>query len=104
MLHDTTTYFAKQINTIFIQVVSGNGDVYKVPFSMKEVGGSFTGEVLCSELLEEMSKIKKVPHNATTKLKDAIAAYKDFVAGTPQQQYKRIHLKLMEAAERADIP
>ena len=69
---------------------------------MKEVGGSFTDEALCSELLEEMSKIKKVPHNATMKLKDAIAAYKVFAAGTPQQQYKRIHLKLKEAAEKAD--
>ena len=72
-------------------------------FSMKEVGASFTGEALYSELLEEMSKIKKVPHNAITKLKDVIAAYKGFGAGTPQQQHKRIHLKLKEAAARADL-
>ena len=51
---------------------------------MKEVSGSFTGEALDSELLEEMSKFKKKLHYATTKLKDAIAAYKGFAAGTPQ--------------------
>ena len=67
-----------------MQVVSGDGGVYKVPFSMKEVSGSFTGEALGSELLEEMSKFKKKLHYATTKLKDAIAAHKGFAAGTPQ--------------------
>lgn len=60
LLHDATTYFVKQINTIFIRVVPGDCDVYKVPFSMKEFGGSFTGEALYSELLEEMSKITAI--------------------------------------------
>ena len=44
-IHDTTTYWVKQLNTI-IRTVKGDGTFVKVPFNMKQVTGSLTGENL----------------------------------------------------------
>ena len=99
LLHDATSHWAKQINTIFLRVVSDNGIIYNVPYSMKKVSGGFTGENLCDELATEISCIKKMPDNATRKLPDALKAYKGFVSAKPAQKYKRLHLKLKAAAE-----
>ena len=48
----------KEINTVFLRGVSDDATVFKVPFSIKQVTGSLTGEALNVELLMEMSRIK----------------------------------------------
>ena len=48
-----------------VRTVRKDGEIFKVPFSMKEVPGSLTGEALCSELANELSQIKPVRNNAT---------------------------------------
>ena len=31
-LHDATSHWVKELNTVFLRVVTGDGDIYKVPF------------------------------------------------------------------------
>ena len=47
-----------------IRAVREDGKIFIVPFSMKQVSGSLTGEALCSELVNELSQIKPVRNNA----------------------------------------
>ena len=46
LIHDATSHWVKEINTIFIRAVFSSGENLQVPFSMKKVPGSFTGEAL----------------------------------------------------------
>ena len=70
---------------------------------MKQVNVSFTGEVLCKELVEEISKIKQLQHSATF-IRGACLEYHGFSAVTLKQQYnKRMHLKLKETATKVDF-
>ena len=50
-------------------MVNENGEVFKVPFSMKKVSGSFTGEALCTELIKEICSIKKLQGNASENIR-----------------------------------
>ena len=55
LIHDATLHWVKQLNTAFIRAVEDDGSIVKVPFSMKQVPGSFTGEVLCEEIINVIS-------------------------------------------------
>lgn len=68
--HDATPHWANKITTIFLRVVSEDGDIFKVPYSIKEVSEGFSGK----NLVTEISSIKTVPDNATLKLQDALKA------------------------------
>ena len=46
--------------------------IHKVPFSFRQVPGSFTGEVLCDELIQIISNVKKVEGNAFDKIESMI--------------------------------
>ena len=46
-----------------ICAVREDGEIFKVPFSTKQVPGSLTGEALCCELVNELSQIKPVRNN-----------------------------------------
>ena len=50
-------------------MVNENGEVFKVPFSMKKVSRSFTGENLCTELIKEICSIKKLQGNASENIR-----------------------------------
>ena len=103
LLHNATSHWYKEINTIFLRVAADDGQILKVPFSAKRVPGSFTGEALCQELITEISKIKKVEPNATKQIPPALLEYHGSAASTPEQRYKRIHQKLKDNAEKADL-
>jgi len=45
LIHDATTYFVKQLNASILRVLKDDGTVVKVPFNLKRVSGSLTGEV-----------------------------------------------------------
>ena len=64
IMHDGTSVWVKPVNAIFARVVDENLNIHKVPYSLKKVPGSFTGEVLCEELVTAISGIKKVDSNA----------------------------------------
>ena len=65
LLHDGTTHWATGINAVFVRVVADGGAAYKVPYSMRKVAGSFTGEVLREELISEISAIKILKKNCS---------------------------------------
>ena len=94
MLHDGTTHWATDISTVFIHAVDDDDSVYKVPFSMKKVPGSFTGEVLCTELVSEISSVKKIKDNAATKIAKALKNYKLTVDDGSKKEYCNLHIQL----------
>ena len=104
-LHDATSHWVKELDTVFLQVVTGEGDIYKVPFSMGKVPGSFTVEALCEELINEISVIKTQDNNATDNISNAVEEYfkdknKDL---EPVGQYRKLHEELKQAAQKAEM-
>ena len=93
-LQDGTTHWATGINTVFVCAVADDGSVYKVPFWMKKVPGSFTGEALCMELISEISSIKKLIDNAATKIAKAVRNYKSTGDDGKEKEYRDHHLQL----------
>ena len=93
LLHDATSHWVKELNTVFIRAVSDEGKIYKVPFSMKRVPGSFTGEALSKELLSEISSIKRLKENASESIENAICKYKK-IQTKPEIEYKKLHNQL----------
>ena len=91
LLHNGTTHWANGINTIFVCVVTDDGAVYKIPYSMQKVAGSFTGEVLHEELISEISAIKILKENAADKIVDAVKTYKK---SEGESEFKRWHIQL----------
>ena len=73
--------------------MSENGEVFKVPFSMKKVSGSFTGEALCTELIKEICSIKKLQGNASENIRTLIEKNQR-ASVKPEQKYKQLHNKL----------
>ena len=62
-----------------------------MPFSFDRVPGSFTGEVLCEELIQKISSVKVLKENATEKLPHALRALrKEFAL---EIDLKKLHLK-----------
>ena len=55
-MHDATTHWVKELNTIFIRVAGKDGKIFKVAFSFDRVPGSFTGEAPCEELIQKISQ------------------------------------------------
>ena len=74
-------------------MVNENGKVFKVPFSMKKVSGSFTGETLCTELIKEICSIKKLQENASENIRTVIEKNQR-ASVKPEQKYKQLHNEL----------
>ena len=72
MTHNATSQWVKELNTAFIRAIADDGKVSKAPFSMKRVAGSFTGEVLCKEMITEISGIKTLKNNVFNNIEAAI--------------------------------
>ena len=51
-------HWVKELNRVFLQAANKNREVVKVPFSMKKMSGSFTGDALCTELIKEIGLSK----------------------------------------------
>ena len=79
----------KEINIVFLCGVSDDGRILKVPFSMKQVTGSLTGEALNEELLMEMSKIKDLGRkSAYDRIEDPLKSYKKmYKEKSPEEKY-----------------
>ena len=45
---------------MFVRAADDKGNIYKVPFEMEQVPGSLIGEVLCDEIVKQISFVKKV--------------------------------------------
>ena len=94
LLHDGTTHWATGINTVFVRVIADDGAVYKFPYSMRKVVGSFTEEVLCEKLILEISAVKIQKENASDKIADAVKTYKNPKGSGIDSEFKRWHIQL----------
>ena len=65
MMHDAISHWVNELNTVFIRANADDGEVSKVPFSMKRVAGSFTEDALWKQMITEISGIKALKDNAT---------------------------------------
>ena len=65
MMHDAISHWVNELNTVFIRANADDGEVSKVPFSMKRVAGSFTGDALWKQVITDISGIKALKDNAT---------------------------------------
>ena len=101
LLHDATTQYVKEVNTVFIREVSSDGHVIKVPYCMHNVPGSLTGEVFCDELVEQISQIKTVHNNAFEIVPEKIRS-RDFEY-TPEVKWKICQIRLQNAATNMDF-
>ena len=65
-------HWVKELNRVFLQAANKNREVVKVPFSMKKMSGSFTGDALCTELIKEIGSVKKLQGNASENIRTVI--------------------------------
>ena len=92
LVHDATTHWVKELNTIFIRVVGKDGTIFNMSFIFDRVPGSFIGEALCEELILKISSVRVLKENAAEKLPDALRALrKEFV---PEIKLKKLRLKM----------
>ena len=87
---------AKEINTVFLRGVSDDGTIFKVPFLMKQVTDSVTGEALSEELLMEISKIRDLGgKSAYGRIEDTLKSYKKMhKEKSPEEKYHLLHAEL----------
>ena len=82
----------KEINAVFIKAVSSNGEIFKVLFSKKKVPGSFTGEALSTEVIEETLSMKALQgKNAVDGIKNSNTLKGN---SKPKYELKKVHMKL----------
>ena len=85
-------HWIKEINTVFIKAVSSNGEIFKVLFSKKKIAGSFTGEALGTEVIEETLSIKALQGKNAV---DGITNSNTFKGNSkPEYELKKVHMKL----------
>ena len=102
-MHDGTMVWILPINTVFLRMVDAKTlDIYKVPYSMRKVPGSFTGEVLHDELIKHISCVKKVPgQSAFDSIESKLVEIRCKPAKlTVEQEYKMLTGKLEEYSQK----
>ena len=102
-MHDGTMVWILPINTVFLRMVDAKTlDIYKVPYSMRKVPGSFTGEVLRDELIKHISGVKKVPgQSAFDSIESKLVEIRCKPAKlTVEQEYKMLTGKLEEYSQK----
>ena len=78
---------------MIIRTVKGDGTVINVPFNMRQVAGSLTGEALYEELMDEIANIRNLPGNATTNIEEYLSK-----PPSSNQHIEEIQVKLKQAA------
>ena len=100
VLHDATTQYVKNINTVFVRGVHNiTLDIVKVPFSMRKVTtGSLNHENLSDEIILAICNVKKVENNAwktiVGKINDARRSSVLTPALAAMREYKSMHDEL----------
>ena len=76
LVHDATSHWLKELNTVFLKPVGRYGTIYKMLYSLKTVLDSSTGKALCAELAKEIPEIKPLKENAARTILDIITKNK----------------------------
>ena len=99
-IHNAKSHWVKEINTVFLRAVDDKGNIFKVPFDMKQVPGSLTGEVLCEEIINQISQVKTVKNNAASAISEALLSSSD--DDTHENQLEDYCGQLKQAADEID--
>ena len=100
-IHDTTSHWVKEINKMFLRAVDDKGNIFKVPFDMKQVPGSLTGEVLCEEIINQISQVKTVKSDAASAISEALLSSSD--GDTHDDQLEDYRKQLKQTARAIDF-
>ena len=100
-IHDATSHWVKEINTVFLRTVDDKDNIFKVPFDMTQVPGSLTGEVLCEEIISQISQVKTVKNNAASAISEALLSSSD--DDTHENQLEDYCRQLKQAADEIDF-
>ena len=100
-IHDATSHWVKEINTVFLRTVDDKDNIFKVPFDMTQVPGSLTGEVLCEEIISQISQVKTVKNNAASAICEALLSSSD--DDTHENQIEDYCRQLKQAADEIDF-
>ena len=99
-MHDATSYWVKQLNTMMIRVATDGMEVVRVPFSFRNVA-SLTGEALYNEIIDTVSAMKKVMNNASETIFAALNS--DETVNANKKLCEELCAKLETAAHTADL-
>lgn len=88
LVHDATSHWLKELNTVFLKPVGRYGTIYKMLYSLKTVLDSSTGKALCAELAKEIPEIKPLKENAARTILDIITKNKQ--TGSLAVQLKKL--------------
>lgn len=88
LVHDATSHWLKELNTVFLKPVGRYGTIHKMLYSLKTVLDSSTGKALCAELAKEIPEIKPLKENAARTILDIITKNKQ--TGSLAVQLKKL--------------
>ena len=100
-IHDATSHWVKELNTVILRAVDHNGNITKVPFAFRQVPGSLTGEVLAEEVMSTISEVKTVKNNAANKISEALVSSSS--GNDNAKKLEQLHTDLKEAANALDF-
>ena len=103
IVHDATSHWVKQINTVFVRAVSSDGEITPVPFRMKQVAGSLTGEVLAEDVMLEICNVKEVKKNAASRIEAALKSSSSHQSDADRVRLESCRTELQEAALNLDL-
>lgn len=101
-IHDATSHWVKELNTVILRAVSPNGSITKVPFSFNQVPGSLTGEVLAEEIMTNISSVKTVKNNAASSISKALVDSSQS-ENRDLEKLQQLQLSLKEAVDALDF-
>ena len=104
-IHDATSHWVKELNTVILRAVDERGNITKVPFSFNQVPGSLTGEVLAEEIISNISAVKTVKNiNAASNISDAlVSSSNNDNTHDNHKQLEELRQQLQEAASALDF-
>ena len=101
-IHDATSHWVKELNTVILRAVDAKGRITKVPFNFRQVPGSLTGEVLAEEIMDNISMVKQPKNNAST-ITQALLFSSDSASDEQTSKLDELHTQLKEATSVLDL-
>ena len=77
LIHNATSHWVKEVNTVFLKAVDDKGNIFKVPFDIKQVPESLTGEVLFEEVINQISQVTTVKNIVASAISEAFLSISD---------------------------
>ena len=102
-IHDATSHWVKELNTVILRAVDAKGRITKVPFNFRQVPGSLTGEALAEEIIDNISLVKKVKNSASSTITQALLFNSNSTNEQQTSKLDELHSQLKEASNVLDL-